>query len=146
MRLFKQNVLTKLTGLIILLAVVYGQFSQKQWNDEGAVITADARGYYAYLPAIFIHDDLRLEHPVIPGDYRSVLRPGSRAEFHAEGIADHRCQSWPGTAYLCAAIRGDDHILLLLLYRAGLQRERHGGQFEEVRCICAGHTTGCAYG
>jgi hypothetical protein len=59
---FKQNVRTKLTGLIILLAVVYGQFSQQQWHNK-SVIMADAYGYYAYLPALFIHDDLGLEHP-----------------------------------------------------------------------------------
>jgi hypothetical protein len=63
MGIFKQNSLTKITGIFILGVVLFAQFSQKTWNDENDVITADVRGYYAYLPALFIQDDLRLEHP-----------------------------------------------------------------------------------
>ncbi len=75
----KQYTLTKLAGLIILSAVIYGQFSLKPW-EEKQVVTADAIGYYSYLPAMFIYDDLKLEHPEkFAGDVWYLTHPnGSR--------------------------------------------------------------------
>lgn len=57
----KHNTLTKLTGIVIFLVVAVTQFNQAKWQDSNGVITGDVRGYYAYLPALFINDDLKLE-------------------------------------------------------------------------------------
>jgi hypothetical protein len=32
---------------------------QEKWKESNAVISSDVRGYYAYLPALFIHNDLK---------------------------------------------------------------------------------------
>ena len=58
-----KNILTTLTGFIILIAVLFFQFSEKQWDDKEKIIASDVQGYYGYLPALFIHNDLLLEHP-----------------------------------------------------------------------------------
>lgn len=65
MGVFKKNGLTKITGIIILITVIFTQFSQKKWNSDLDVIAGDVRGYYGYLPALFIHNDLKLENPEI---------------------------------------------------------------------------------
>ena len=43
-----------------------------------------------------------------------------------------------------AAVRRADHLLLLLLHGAGVQRPRYGRQPEEVRCVHPGHPPGPA--
>ena len=55
------------------------------------------------------------------------------------GVADHWREpgSWP--AGLRAAVREHDYLLLLLLYGADVQLERHGGQPEESWRVPAGH-------
>jgi hypothetical protein len=62
MRFLQKNSLTKITGAFILFAIVFTIVSQEQWNKDNGVIAADARGYYAYLPALFIHNDLKFEN------------------------------------------------------------------------------------
>ena len=62
MGFLKTNILTKITGLIILLTVIYTIDSQEKWSKDGGVISSDVRGYYAYLPAFFIHGDLKFEN------------------------------------------------------------------------------------
>lgn len=42
-------------GLICLIAAINSKWGKYQWRN---IIVYDARGYYAYLPAIFIHYDL----------------------------------------------------------------------------------------
>jgi hypothetical protein len=56
-----QYPITKITGLLILLIISFNQFSKEYWNAENRVIESDVRGYYAYLPALFIHKDLKFE-------------------------------------------------------------------------------------
>ena len=58
-----KNILTILAGFFIFSAALFFQFSEQQWNDKEKVIASDVQGYYGYLPALFIHDDLLLEHP-----------------------------------------------------------------------------------
>ncbi|MCH2229373.1 MAG: hypothetical protein MK105_03425 [Crocinitomicaceae bacterium] len=57
----RHNVLTKITGIIIFLVVAITQLNQAKWQDPNGVITGDVRGYYAYLPALFINNDLKLQ-------------------------------------------------------------------------------------
>lgn len=59
---FKTHLLTKITGLFILSVIIFTIVSQQKWEKDGGVIGADVRGYYAYLPALFIHDDLKFEN------------------------------------------------------------------------------------
>ena len=63
MRFLNGNIRTKLTALFILVAAFYTQFSMQLWETEDTIIRSDVQGYYAYLPALFIHDDIQLEHP-----------------------------------------------------------------------------------
>ena len=41
----------------LILFISYSSY--KNLNDLSSVITSDGRGYYAYLPAIFIHGDFK---------------------------------------------------------------------------------------
>ena len=78
--------------------------------------------------------DLRLEPAAVPGDHRQLRRrrhrlgPGSRPAARRR-VAVLR----PAAAH--GAVRGADHLLLLLLHVAGVQRARHGGQPQEVRRV-----------
>ena len=58
MRFFKKNILTRISGLLILVTVFTTLLSQKKWEGDNKVIHGDVLGYYAYLPALFIHNDL----------------------------------------------------------------------------------------
>lgn len=62
MGFFKTNLITKFTGIFILLTIVFTIVSQEKWDKPNGVIGADVRGYYAYLPALFIHNDLKFEN------------------------------------------------------------------------------------
>ena len=62
MRFLQTNSLTKFTGIFILLVIVFTIVSQEKWDKDNGVIAADARGYYAYLPALFIHNDLKFDN------------------------------------------------------------------------------------
>jgi hypothetical protein len=62
MGFLKTNSITKITGAFLLLAIVFTIVSQEKWNKNNAVISSDVRGYYAYLPALFIHNDLKFEN------------------------------------------------------------------------------------
>ena len=54
--------LSKLISIIILCVFIVTQFIDAPWNREGAVIKSDIKGYYAYLPAIFIHNDINFKN------------------------------------------------------------------------------------
>ena len=58
---FKKALLTKITGVFILITILFTIVSQQKWDEYNGVIGADVRGYYAYLPALFINDDLKFE-------------------------------------------------------------------------------------
>lgn len=53
---------SKLVCLIILCVFIITQFVDAPWNREGAVIKSDVKGYYAYLPALFINNDLKFKN------------------------------------------------------------------------------------
>ncbi len=65
------NILTLLTGTTIFLIVLFTIISQAKWNDPNGVITGDVRGYYAYLPALFIHNDLQFKNPSVYNQNKS---------------------------------------------------------------------------
>lgn len=55
--------LTWLASFVVLGAVIFGQVTEKKWeNSFNGVFAADVKGYYAYLPAFFIHDDIHLQN------------------------------------------------------------------------------------
>lgn len=73
---FKTNPLTKWSGILILLVVCINVFESKKWEDPNAVIASDVKGYYGYLPALFINDDIKmndLQPYVIDGDVKIWL-------------------------------------------------------------------------
>lgn len=53
---------SKLVSLVIFCVFIVTQFIDNPWNRDGGVIKSDVKGYYAYLPALFIHNDLRFEN------------------------------------------------------------------------------------
>lgn len=59
--MFNSSPLTKVTCLLILSMAVYSIFTDKNWENEERIIQSDVRGYYAYLPAAFINNDLKFE-------------------------------------------------------------------------------------
>jgi hypothetical protein len=70
---FKTNPLTKWSGIIVLTILCVTVFTKKQWENPNKVITSDIKGYYGYLPALFINDDLKLEKVdpyIIDGDIK----------------------------------------------------------------------------
>lgn len=63
--MIKSNILSIIAGLLIVITITSIQFYQKRWEKEMGVIRSDAKGYYGYLPAAFIHHDLKFEHPEV---------------------------------------------------------------------------------
>ncbi|MDX2359478.1 MAG: hypothetical protein QNK23_01640 [Crocinitomicaceae bacterium] len=61
MRFFKTNILTKLSGILVAIMVFTTLMTQQKWEGNNKVIHGDVLGYYAYLPALFIHDDLKFD-------------------------------------------------------------------------------------
>ena len=47
--------------LIVLICATWIQFSEKGWEKKPGLIYWDVVSYYAYLPATFIYNDLKLE-------------------------------------------------------------------------------------
>lgn len=58
---FQSNPLTKWSGIIILTILCITVFEKKQWENPNKVITSDIKGYYGYLPALFINGDIQLQ-------------------------------------------------------------------------------------
>ena len=52
---------SKLSIILISLAIIFSLFSKKHWNSDNRVIAWDVISYYAYLPATFIYHDISLE-------------------------------------------------------------------------------------
>jgi len=63
--MIKSNILSIITGFLIVIIITSIQFYTKRWEKEMGVIRSDAKGYYGYLPAAFIHHDLKFEHPEV---------------------------------------------------------------------------------
>ncbi|HSO88316.1 MAG TPA: hypothetical protein VLQ91_17310 [Draconibacterium sp.] len=57
-----KNNISKVSIYLSLLTVVTIMLIAKDWTRENKVIVADVVSYYAYLPAAFIFNDIKLEH------------------------------------------------------------------------------------
>ena len=69
---------TNLSRIIIVFVMLNTLFAEQRWTREVDVIKADVRGYYTYLPALFIYDDILLEHPEeFPEEIWYVDEPGN---------------------------------------------------------------------
>jgi hypothetical protein len=53
--------LTKLTGLFIAIVIISKIVANGDWKNDQSIIGGDVRGYYAYLPALFINNDLKFQ-------------------------------------------------------------------------------------
>lgn len=61
-RLLTTNWVTKVTILLIITVICAKVNDLKSWEKPEKVISSDVKGYYGYLPAIFINDDLKFEN------------------------------------------------------------------------------------
>lgn len=52
---------SKLIIIFILVIIIWRNFNLADWKEEKKVIQWDVISYYAYLPAVFIHHDIKLE-------------------------------------------------------------------------------------
>lgn len=57
---FKKHPLTFLAAFIVLATVIFGQVKEKKWESPDGVFAADVKGYYGFLPAVFINHDIQL--------------------------------------------------------------------------------------
>lgn len=57
---FTTNPITKWSGIVILAILCITVFEKKHWEKPNKVIASDIKGYYGYLPALFINDDIGL--------------------------------------------------------------------------------------
>ena len=91
--LFKTNPLTKWSGVLIFAIICITVFEKEQWKKPNGVIASDVKGYYGYLPALFIHDDLQLKNVepyIIDGDLKlwfSTSEDGQRFIKFPAGMA-----------------------------------------------------------
>src|SRR5688572_30196781 len=73
--------------LISLLWILAGTFYYPKWSFTGpeAAISYDVSGYYHYLPAIFIHKDIRQQNWVSAINQKYLPSPAYDQSFdHAE--------------------------------------------------------------
>lgn len=56
---FHTNPYTKWSSILIFIILLAKLISNESWKNPNAVISADVKGYYGYLPALFIHHDLQ---------------------------------------------------------------------------------------
>lgn len=74
---FQTNPLTKWSVVLVLTVLCINVFEKKLWENPNKVIASDVKGYYGYLPALFIHNDLKIEDVkpyVIDGDVKIWFR------------------------------------------------------------------------
>ena len=82
--------------------------------------------------------DLRQFHPADSGDHRRLL--GRHGPGWLQIDRAPSCRT--GTPLYMAAVRGDDHLLLVFLHRGGVQPGGDRGQPEEIRRVHPGHPAG----
>lgn len=58
---FQTNPLTKWSALLILVIFCGTVNKNEYWKNPNRVISSDVKGYYGYLPALFINDDLKFK-------------------------------------------------------------------------------------
>jgi hypothetical protein len=61
MNVFKNFRFSKISIFLVVLTIAYINNNLGFWKDDGRVIVHDVYYYYAYLPVIFIYDDIGLE-------------------------------------------------------------------------------------
>ena len=74
---FQTNPLTKWSVILVLAVLCITVFEKKLWENPNKVIASDVKGYYGYLPALFIHNDLKIDDVkpyVIDGDVKIWFR------------------------------------------------------------------------
>ncbi|MGB0933417.1 MAG: hypothetical protein ACPGU5_03985 [Lishizhenia sp.] len=59
-----KNRLTSLTALIIFISVISAIYQQKKWQTVQGYVINDVRGYYSYLPYLFIYDDIEFKSAI----------------------------------------------------------------------------------
>lgn len=60
--------LSSIAIAIVLLACLVIDFDLKLWKKQDRVIEWDVHSYYAYLPALFVYDDIKLEKSIYQFD------------------------------------------------------------------------------
>lgn len=80
-------------ALLIILATISVQFNNKAWETDFGVVQADVKGYYAYLPLLFIYNDIEVNNPAdyaYKNDHRlwySMAPDGTRYIKYTSGVA-----------------------------------------------------------
>lgn len=91
--LLLKNVFTKCAGILILTVIFSKALELRQWENDKKVIASDVRGYYGYLPALFIYNDIQLKDTKpykIDGEVKlwcSTTKDGQRFIKYSPGMA-----------------------------------------------------------
>lgn len=56
----QKDILSKVAIVVIFISICSVTFHKKHWEKPNGVIASDVKGYYGYLPALFIYDDIEL--------------------------------------------------------------------------------------
>ncbi len=59
---FHTNPYTKWSSILIFIVLLATLINNESWKNPNAVIAGDVKGYYGYLPALFIHNDLQFSN------------------------------------------------------------------------------------
>ncbi|PWL31364.1 MAG: hypothetical protein DCO96_03985 [Fluviicola sp. XM-24bin1] len=70
---FQTNPLTKWSVILILTVLCITVNDKEHWKNPNKVISSDVKGYYGYLPALFINKDLKIDD-VKPYVYEGDLK------------------------------------------------------------------------
>ncbi|MDB4516929.1 hypothetical protein N9089_04940, partial [Crocinitomicaceae bacterium] len=62
LRIFHTNPYTKWSSVLIFVVLLSRLIGNESWKNPNAVISGDVKGYYSYLPALFIHGDLQFSN------------------------------------------------------------------------------------
>jgi hypothetical protein len=62
MSFLRSNLVTSLAIVVIVSITTGTLIGYQDWNNDNKIIEADVKGYYAYLPALFINDDLAFDN------------------------------------------------------------------------------------
>jgi hypothetical protein len=61
MKILQKIGFSKIALILVMISIAYIDNNLGFWKDDGRVIVHDVYYYYAYLPAIFIYDDIGME-------------------------------------------------------------------------------------
>jgi len=68
---FHTNPYTKWSAVLIFVVILGTLLKNESWKDPNEVIASDVKGYYGFLPALFIHNDLQFTNGkdyIVKGD------------------------------------------------------------------------------